>query len=86
MRFSLSLSELAVEVSGVTKEKLKVESKQDPLESRRKEQPSLESHTIECGCCYNEVIFEEMVQCSEGHLFCVNCLQVSSDKTSKIQY
>ena len=31
---------------------------------------------VECGCCFDKVPFEEMVACkSEGHLFCMDCIQ-----------
>jgi len=31
--------------------------------------------TVECGCCCDDVAFEEMCQCDEGHLFCLDCLR-----------
>ena len=33
-----------------------------------------EGQTIECACCYGDVAFDNMVQCLEGHLFCISCL------------
>lgn len=30
---------------------------------------------MECGCCFGDTDFEQMVQCSEGHLFCMDCLR-----------
>ncbi|KAH8835392.1 hypothetical protein DL96DRAFT_50072 [Flagelloscypha sp. PMI_526] len=29
---------------------------------------------IECGCCFDKIPFEQLVQCAEGHLFCVDCM------------
>ena len=35
----------------------------------------------ECGCCYDdEVLFEDMQACPDGHLFCKDCVQRSSEE------
>lgn len=30
---------------------------------------------LECACCFGDFPFHEMVQCTEAHLFCTDCLQ-----------
>eukprot|EP00520_Triparma_pacifica_P009262 CAMPEP_0118634836 /NCGR_PEP_ID=MMETSP0785-20121206/1759_1 /TAXON_ID=91992 /ORGANISM="Bolidomonas pacifica, Strain CCMP 1866" /LENGTH=710 /DNA_ID=CAMNT_0006525837 /DNA_START=87 /DNA_END=2216 /DNA_ORIENTATION=+ len=40
-----------------------------------REDAEKEGGTVECACCYGDVAFEEMCQCSEGHLFCLECLR-----------
>ncbi|XP_034235979.1 uncharacterized protein LOC117642170 isoform X3 [Thrips palmi] len=36
---------------------------------------------LQCQCCYDdEVLLEDVRNCSEGHLFCVSCLQKSSEQ------
>ncbi|KAK3093829.1 hypothetical protein FSP39_020705 [Pinctada imbricata] len=35
---------------------------------------------MECGCCYDdECLFEDMVACEDGHLFCRDCIKRSSE-------
>ena len=41
----------------------------------QQQQQEEDSCTIECQCCFGDYPFLEMSQCTEGHLFCVQCLE-----------
>lgn len=41
--------------------------------------PLPEGTGIECGCCFAEYAFEEMVQCPEAHLFCKDCAKRNAE-------
>ena len=65
---------------------------QDSLRSEKEEEDRLMANQlnlaeyeetgnlIECGCCFCEYPFEQMVQCEEGHLFCVECARRYADE------
>jgi len=40
-----------------------------------------EGSLVECGCCFAEYVFEKIVACSEGHLFCCGCLNRFVEQT-----
>ncbi|XP_013384323.1 kinesin-related protein 4 [Lingula anatina] len=72
------------------KEMLFVQHEQDIkdyLEEQKKERETKiaeareKKELYECGCCYDdEVLFEEMVSCADGHLFCQTCVRRSSEE------
>ncbi|KAG9031372.1 hypothetical protein FRB95_002803 [Tulasnella sp. JGI-2019a] len=37
------------------------------------EVPLPEGEGVECGCCFGEYGFDQMIQCPEAHLFCKDC-------------
>lgn len=34
---------------------------------------------VECGCCYDDVLFEESTVCEEGDIFCKNCVRKGAE-------
>lgn len=53
-----------------------LEEKDAQLAEQLNEQQAAEDGALlECGCCYSEYPFEKLIQCSEGHLFCKDCVR-----------
>jgi TRIAD3 protein (E3 ubiquitin-protein ligase RNF216) len=69
-------SELQLEIDFVKKQTMLNEEKKNAIYAAQlnKQQYEDEGELIECGCCFGEFPFEEIVQCSDGHLFCKECL------------
>lgn len=74
---------LAAEISWLRKRKhAEVESKDKAMaEELNYQLASDENALMECGCCYAEYPFEQLVQCTEAHLFCKQCLQRYAEQT-----
>eukprot|EP00118_Oscarella_pearsei_P017335 m.171070 g.171070 ORF g.171070 m.171070 type:complete len:159 (+) comp39052_c0_seq9:722-1198(+) len=63
------LQEVSQEIEFYDKYLLKLSQRKE-LEAKSRESGSI----FECGCCYGDFLFEDLVQCMEGHLFCCQCL------------
>lgn len=70
------VEELKLEIAFIKKYELSKCEEMDRIlaSSLNDKQYEEEGQKIECGCCYGDAAFEDMVQCQEGHLFCASCL------------
>ncbi len=50
------------------------EERKKNLELQREKAAEKEGTLVECNCCLSDCAFENMIQCTEGHLFCKSCL------------
>lgn len=86
-RYSYSISEekldplLSKEIQEVTCEKKRLCEVRDfeTAIAINNQQYEEDGQLIECGCCFGESPFDDMVQCMEGHLFCSECLRSYSN-------
>ncbi len=53
----------------------------EEMKRKRLEQAREAGQLNECGCCFDdEVLFEDMLACPDGHLFCKECIRRSSEE------
>ncbi|KAI9141105.1 hypothetical protein BKA69DRAFT_1076087 [Paraphysoderma sedebokerense] len=72
-----SSNELQLEIAWLQRWKEK-KRKEEELEKR--EQAARDrGETIDCGCCFADYLFEKMVACEDGHLFCVDCARRNAE-------
>lgn len=59
------------------KEELEKQAEADKAAREAKEDEEAErtGNVMECGCCFTDTPMTRMVQCTEGHLFCSDCLR-----------
>lgn len=75
--FHLLVPELQKEIDFIKKYKINEAEEKDRQMAfiLNEKQYDEEGQKIECGCCYGEATFEDMIQCLDGHLFCIDCLR-----------
>lgn len=74
---------LAAEIRWIRKKKqAELEQKDKAVAEELNYQMAMDDNALmECGCCYSEYPFEQLVQCTEAHLFCKQCLQRYAEQT-----
>lgn len=74
---------LAAEIRWLRKKKqAEIEQKDKAVAEELNYQLAMDENALmECGCCYSEYPFEQLVQCTEAHLFCKQCLQRYAEQT-----
>ena len=63
------------------RKKAKEQRDREKAEEVAFEQAQKEGSLVECGCCFSEFVFEKIVACTEGHLFCCGCLNHFVEQT-----
>ena len=63
-----------------TEEEAQDDGKQDEEQDKDGEDDVNEEPMYECGCCYVDYSFDDMCQCNDGHLFCLNCLRSHAEE------
>ncbi|KEP51063.1 pectinesterase [Rhizoctonia solani 123E] len=56
-----------------------IESQEDEPERPQSPLPGPQPSIMECGCCFSEYDFSEMLQCVDGHLFCPDCTKKNAE-------
>jgi len=56
------------------------DGKQDEEQDKDGKDGVKDELVIECGCCYLDFSFDDMCQCNDGHLFCLNCLRSHAEE------
>ncbi|KAL5635759.1 hypothetical protein ACGC1H_004539 [Rhizoctonia solani] len=56
-----------------------IESQEDEPELPQSPLPIPQPSTMECGCCFSEYDFSEMLQCVDGHLFYPDCTKKNAE-------
>ena len=70
----IEIDDIVVSIYLIKYSKL-LEEKQNELQKKMRYDQAVKNHDlIECECCCDEFLFEDMAQCPEGHLFCKQCL------------
>eukprot|EP00742_Colponemidia_sp_Colp-10_P006551 GILJ01007021.1.p1 GENE.GILJ01007021.1~~GILJ01007021.1.p1 ORF type:complete len:417 (-),score=44.31 GILJ01007021.1:74-1159(-) len=49
--------------------------RQQKERKRKREEAEINGELLECGCCLDTFLHEDIAQCADGHLFCVECVR-----------